>query len=302
MSDKAKKWILWGSIFILLLSIGGIVYSTIIPYSDTVDIFQITSIMVVIASVLNMIFLLANKFQSRKGFRKVIWIMTCFLPVVILLLFAYDFKWITINSDLLYSLLLSGILILIPVATMYLFVLDDTKTIMGISIILFYTILSLVLKRFNLGDAESLLNIGLLLISCGMYFFGLKCFFSIKKNRFLKAVSIIACLLIYFGCFIMMYSSFTYTNTILIIYSISIFLLTLIVLISLPVSGYIQWSTQHKSLLRKILIPWIFFLLLISIRFVFPDLNSLFFREVRGGFQEFRMNDYPVINKNGLEP
>jgi membrane-bound ClpP family serine protease len=161
---------------------------------------------------------------------------------------------------------------------------------------------TLVLERINYADMEKHLVISFLMIGCGMYSFGLKCLFSIEKNRFLKAVSFIACLFISFGSILMFYFSMNQTDTVLIVYGISMFLFTLIVLLSLPVSGYVQWSSQHKSILKKILIPWIFFLLLISIRFVFPDLNSLFFRKERGEFQEFMLYDYPITDKNGLEP
>jgi len=302
MSELCKKWLLWGSLIILLLSIGGLVFTSIIPFSDTVDIIQMTIVLVLILSILNLMFLLANKYQNRNGFRKTIRILSYFLPVLLLLLFSFDFKWLSIDSDLLFVVCLSGIFILIPVTMMYLFVLNDTKVIMGIIVILFYIIIGLVLRRLNWGDPEYYLITGFLMIGSGMYCFGLKSILIIEKNRFLKTVSFIACLLIYFGGFIMMYSSFTYANTIVIVYSISIFLLTLIVLLSLPVSGYVQWISLHKSILKKILIPWVFFLLIISIRFVFPELNSLFFREKQGHYQEFIMYDYPVTNKNGLEP
>lgn len=302
MNGRGKKWLLWGSLITFLISIGGVIYTSTIPFSRILDRIQTAIAVVLVLSILNLLFLLADRYRNKIRFRNAFRILSYFLPVLILLLFSIDLKWLSINSDHLYGILIFGILLFIAIATIYLFVLNETNLITGIIVILFYIISSLVLKRINLGDPETHLEFGFIMIGCGMYLFGLKCIFIIEKNRFLKSVSFFACLLIYFGSLLMISLSSTYVTTTIIIYSISIFLLTLIVLLTLPLSGYIEWSSLHKSILKKILIPWIFFLVVISIRFVFPDLNSLFFRENQGEFQEFIMDDYPVINKNGLEP
>jgi hypothetical protein len=157
--------------------------------------------------------------------------------------------------------------------------------------------------RLNFGDPEPHVVISFIMMGAGMYLFGLRCFFKIENNRYLKIVSFIACFLIYCGTFEMTFLSATYADISLIIYSICIFLMTLIVLLSLPVSGFIQWNSLHRQILKKILIPWVFVLLIISVRFIFPELNMLFFREKHDQYQEFHLDEnYQIINKNGLEP
>ncbi len=302
MSKSAKRWLLWGSIIILLLSAGALTYSFFIPFTDTVDFIQVSLVCIIILSILNLVFLLANRYSARNGFRKAIRLLSLFLPVLIIIVFIFEASWFPLVPDLLYGTCLSLIFILLVITSMYLFIIDDTKAVIGIALILIYIIVTLILKRINIGDMESHMVFSFLMIGCGMYLFGLKALFSVEKNPFLKIVSFITCLFILFGSLLMFYFSMTGSGTLLIIYSVFMFLITIIVLLSLPVAGYVRWSLLHKNILKKILIPWIFFLMLISIRFAFPDLNSLFFREERQKIQEFRMHDYPVINKNGLEP
>jgi hypothetical protein len=136
----------------------------------------------------------------------------------------------------------------------------------------------------------------------GMYLFGLRCLIAIEKNRFLKIASFIACLVIFFGSFSMLFFFSTEADITVIIYSISVFVITLVVLLSIPVAGYINWDLMHKKILKKILIPWIFFLLIISVRFIFPDLNELFFHVKEEPIPEFSLYDYAIKNFNGLEP
>jgi hypothetical protein len=302
MNKSAKKLMLWGSIIILLLSVGILIYSFFIPFTDTVDFIQASLVAIIMLSLLNCVFLLTKKYENRNGFRKAVRRLSWLLPVLIIVLYILEADWFPLVPDIIYGTFISLAFVFLVIACVYVFIIEDTKSIIGIVLILFYIVLALVLRRVNLTFSESHMTLSFLLIGWGMYLFGLKTFFSTGKNPFLKVVSYIACLLIFFGSLLMFYFSMTRSNTLLIVYSILVFLLTLIVLLSLPVSGYVQWSSQHKSILKKILIPWIFFLLLISIRFVFPELNSLFFRVETGEFQEFKMDDYPVINKNGLEP
>lgn len=302
MNVSSKKWLFWLSLIILLFSAGGLILSLSLPFTDTVDIIQTSLVLIILLTILNLIFLAARKFGDKKGFRKAVRKLSWLLPVLIITAFIFEASWFPLVPDLLYGICLTLIFIFIVIGNVYLFLIDDAKAISGIALMLFYIIVTLILKRINYEDMETHMVFSFLMIGSGMYLFGLKAIFTIEKNLFLKVVSFIACLLILFGSLIMFYFSLTQSNAVLIVYSVSLFLLTLVVLLSLPVAGYVQWSSQHKSILKTILIPWIFFLMLISIRFVFPDLNRLFFRAQDVEFQEFSMDDYPVTDKNGLEP
>lgn len=301
MSESVKKWLLWSSFILVLISTCGIVYGAT-GSSRSTDIIFYLSLSLLLISLLNLIFLFSIRYQNRTGFRKTVRILTYLLLVFIFFTFAIDAKWIPFNSELGYVICVVAMLVLMLFANVNFFILHSTESIGGIILILIYIITSLVLKRYNYGDPEPHLIISFLMIGSGMYIFGLRCILIIDRNKFLKVVSTLASLFIFLGCFEMMYFSANYAGTLLIIYSISFFLLTLIVLLSLPVSGYIQWTTMHKKILKKILIPWVFFLLIISVRFVFPSLNYLFFREKKEQYQEFFMDDYQIQDKNGLEP
>ncbi len=302
MSKSAKKWLLLGSIILLMLSIGGIIYTAFLRFSQTTDFLQAISGAVIIAMIMNLLFIPVFSYRNRTGFRRWMFIFTWCFPILIIVLYILEASWFPLVPDSLYIIYMILLIIFLGITCLYLFVIEDRIVTTGIVLLLSYTIVTLVLRRFNIIETESHYYISFIMIGCGMYLFGLKSVFSIERNRYLQIISYSACLLIYLGSQMMFYFSMTSrSNTTLIVYSISLFLLTLIVLLSLPVSGYVEWNLSHKNILKKILIPWVFFLLLISIRFVFPDLNSLFFRETREEIQEFQLKDYPVINKNGLE-
>ncbi|MFH0841182.1 MAG: hypothetical protein V1903_01045 [Bacteroidota bacterium] len=302
MSKSAKRWLLWGSIAALLLSFSGVVYIDSLRYNEKTDFLQAVCVAITIAAGLNLAFIPAFSYRNREGFRKWMRFLTLSNPGLIIILFILEATWFPLVPDIIFLTYLCVVLIVLAAGCLYIFVIDAGKAFAGIILILFYIILALVLRRFDASLYENHYYISFLLIGCGMYFYGLRSVFTVDKNRYLQVISYTACLLIYLGSLLMFYYSMTSrTPTFLVIYGILLFLLTLTVLLSLPVSGYIEWDIIHKSIFKRILIPWVFFLLLISIRFVFPDLNSLFFRQAQEEIQEFQLKDYPVINKNGLE-
>ncbi|MBK7134627.1 MAG: hypothetical protein IPH69_17965 [Bacteroidales bacterium] len=142
-----------------------------------------------------------------------------------------------------------------------------------------------------------------LLTGSGMLLYGFRCLFQIKKNHYLKYISLIACVVIAYGSYVFASKMTGEGVPVLeLIYFVPAFLLTLIVLFSLPFSGYIHWITLHKRILKKIMIPWIFFFIVFSVSIVSPDLIRKIITKEDKKKIEFRMNDYEVKNKNGLEP
>jgi hypothetical protein len=301
MNEKAKKWLMWCSLIIMVLSIGGMILS-LINSSKMGDSLAITFLILLVISFLNLLFLIYSRFQNKTGLRKTVKIATYIFPFFAFLIFSIDMRWVNINSEFLYSTLMILLICFIPLVIVHISIIQKIETLSGIIALISYAIASLVLKRFNIGDSDPHLVFSFLSIGSGMYVFGLRCISIIEKNRFLKVITILSGLLIFLGGFSMMLLSSTYEDLSLVIYSISIFLMTLIVVLSLPGSGYIKWPSLHKNILKKIMIPWIFFLLMVSIRFVFPEMNKLFFSEKQNQYLEFRMNDYKIINKNGLLP
>jgi hypothetical protein len=136
-----------------------------------------------------------------------------------------------------------------------------------------------------------------------MYLFGVSCLFKVEKNPYLKIVSYLAGLFIAFGSLLFaLIMSSERVHILELIYFIPAILLTLIVLLSLPVSGYINWSSLHKKILKKIMISWLFFFLIFSVRFVFPEYFRII--EIKNYYPgyNFDMEDYDLQNKNGLTP
>jgi len=303
MSKSAKRWLLWGSVVLLLLSISGLIYLSSLRFNEKTDFLQAVCVVLTIAAGLNLVFLPAFSYRNREGFRKWMRFLTFSNPVLIIILFILEARWFPLVPDIIFLPYLCVVLIVSAGGCLYMFVIEAGKALAGIILILFYISLSLILRRFDASLYENHFYISFLMIGCGMYFYGLRSFFTVEKNRYLQVISYSACLLIYLGSLLMFYFSMTSsTSTSLIIYSILLFILTMTVLLSLPVSGYVEWNASDRSTFRKILIPWVFFLLLISIKFAFPELNYMFFRPASEEIQEFGLKDYPVINKNGLEP
>jgi hypothetical protein len=133
--------------------------------------------------------------------------------------------------------------------------------------------------------------------------YGLRCILIIEKNSYLKSVSFSACILTAFGSFLFLLKLEGEKIDILeLVYIIPALLLTLIVLLSLPVSGYIQWSLLHKRILKKIALTSIFFLLIFSFRFLYPDFFKQLILKPAKEYPEFYLEDYKLPDKNGLAP
>ena len=303
MRKSAKIWMLSGSVLLLLLSAAGIIYTDFLPYNQKIDFLQSLSVAIFIASILNLVFIPVFINRYRAGFRKWMRTLTICYPALIVILFILESRWFPLVPDPVYIPYFILVIIVMGIACLYLFVIDVSKAVTGIILLIAYIVFTLILRRIDSSIYDSHFAISFIMIACGMYLFGLNSVSTIVRNRYLQITSFAACLIIYLGSFLILNLSMTTrSSTYLIIYSILLFLFTLIVLISLPVSGYVDWSASNKSIFKKILIPWIFFLLLISIRFVFPGLNSMLFSPAEEEIQEFRLDDYPVVDKNGLEP
>jgi hypothetical protein len=300
MSERGKKWFLWSNVVLLVLSFSGLLAESIVNSLFGKDIYFI-SMELTVFSISNIIVIISLKFEQNKRLRKTVHIFTYILPVWFFIYLA-PAEWIYVSSDLGTSLLSLGIIISIIAALINVYILSKPESYVGLLIIIIYIILALVLKQTYKQASEEAIVFGLLLLGPGMSMFGIRTLTIVYKNNYLKIISFISGLLIFLVSMEMMWLSPTGSSIRLIIDTFLIFLLTLIVLLSLPASGYFNWDPLHKKIFKKILIPWIFILLIVSVRFIFPDLNRLFFRQKPNEYQEFYMRDYQIENKNGLDP
>jgi hypothetical protein len=304
MRESGKKYLLWSTIILLLLSIAGIAFSLLFP-SGAYDIFLYIGLPGLFLSLIALTLLISLKYHDRKWLSFVSRVSTFLFP-----LFIFIFYLITryIQFDGMGIFCSFVIFEFMLVALFNIFIFREIGEIKGILILLLFIIVSFIILRISFLQARlpdfDVICFVLLTGStgCGMLMYGFRCLFRVEKNFYLKIVSFMSCLLIAFGSIVFVAKMQSARVAVLeLIYFIPAFLMTLIVLFSLPLSGYIHWSEQHKRILKKIMISWIFFLLIFSISFVFPDtFKKIVFKGVKPKF-EFRMDDYELKDKNGLK-
>ncbi len=165
-------------------------------------------------------------------------------------------------------------------------------------------VLSLIFKRLHFPFAGILLSFFCINIALGMIVYFYKCLFTIEKNKYLKLVSMFASLLIALGFLSVLFRFQHWPGAGLLIASFysPMVILTIIVLLTLPGSGFISWKKSHREILtKKLLLLWIAMLLFGSLRFILPQqaFNTLFVKEIRQT-SAFGMYDYDLEEKNGL--
>jgi hypothetical protein len=312
MSERGKKWLWWISLLMLFISIGGLVFFAIyLDYGTNRILVKISQKMVwicvilLVISGLNLIVFLSFKYQDRLLMKYLAKYSIYLLPLVSIgfyfMLDYFDTSGIWIGI-----ILVCLIIILVLLALIYTFIFREAGEIKGIIVLLSCIIISVIMQRFDfsLSAIEDLFLPGfVVLTAAGMYMFGLRCLLMVEKNGYLKSVSFLACTLTAFGSFLFLLKMQGEKVDIFeLVYFIPAFLLTLIVLLSLPISGYIHWSLLHKRILKKIVVTSIFFLLIFSFRFLYPDFFKQIVLKQEKENPEFYLDDYKLPDKNGLEP
>jgi hypothetical protein len=183
------------------------------------------------------------------------------------------------------------------------FLFTDATALTGNIIFISLIILWIYLKRYHIlfsGVAITLIN---LLFSIGSFMYGIRCLYLAGKNRFLKYASFwCSCLItvtfIGFVCKVQHWPGGR------ILENIMYFLLipgTLVVLLTLPSSGYFEWQPVHKKILKRLIIPWTLIFTLAIIRFLLPEVQKVIWNSTpKVNNYGFEMVDYGIENKNGL--
>jgi hypothetical protein len=304
MREAGKKWLLWSNFSVFCLSLCSVVISILFPAIGYGP-FYFIGIPVLVLSGLILTVLLVIRFQDHKYLRLTSNISAYLFPLFIFMFYIIG-SYFKSDLPILFCSILAGIFTVYSLINIFLF--REAGEIKGILILLLLTVVSFVMLRISilknrLPNPELVFVFLTLSTGFGMLIFGFRCLFKVEKNSYLKYISLIACLLIAYGSIVFIGKMLSAkANVFELIYFIPAFLLTIFVLFSLPLSGFIHWSTLHKRILTKIMISWIFFLLVFSVNFVFPDLfQKIVFKE-KLSKQEFNMIEYKIINKNGLEP
>jgi hypothetical protein len=252
-----------------------------------------------ILSISVIISLVSLRFENNRIFRRIIIILALLLPVYIFINLAPE-QWIDVASNTATTLFFSGFILSSAATAIYVFILSKADSTCGLILIVMYLILCIILYPiYEFADNDTIV-FGFFVFGPGLVMFGIRSLFIVQKNNYLIILTSWVCLLVFLVSWEIIWINPDNAQITLVIYSILIFLTTILVLFSLPFSGYVQWSEMHKKLLKKLIIPWVFVLLIVSFRFIFPDLGKVLFRDKQNDFQEFGMRDYELMKMDSL--
>lgn len=196
------------------------------------------------------------------------------------------------------------LLLLIILSLLHIFIFTDAVSLRSTILLLALAALGIIFKRFRLPFSNFILLFSLIFLLLGFFIYGIRCQFLAGKNLYLKYVVLAGSCIIAVSFSGLMFKILHWpaANEFMTAANISMVILTLIVLLTLPNSGYIEWELFHKRILRRVLLPWMFIFLLFVMRLLFPSLNNIVWRANENRIPDsFGMSDYSIENKNGLK-
>jgi hypothetical protein len=164
----------------------------------------------------------------------------------------------------------------------------------------------LLFKRYHMAGGGLIISLSSMLLCILSLTVSFRAF-RITDNRYLS-ILIFACSLILAGLstsFLFKIQHWPGASLLIGIFIPGLIIATLIILLTLPGSNFIEWtSAQKKILLRGLLIPWLFFIYTLITTSLIPPYNQFkpfFFLDRNYSEVKFNMDDYKIKNKNGLE-
>jgi len=223
-----------------------------------------------------------------------------------LFLFAIAAALMNLNNTLLIAILIVIICVLTLLSLMHIYIFSDAVALKSTIWFIVLLISSIFLKRYHLPMSGFVLTVVSLLFASGNFMYGIRCLYLSEKIKYLKYVTFFGSLVISIFFFGLLYKLQHWPGGgILIITShISLVLGTIIVLLTLPSSGIIDWQPFHKKMLKRIILPWIFIFTLFIIRYLLPELDTIIWKSDKKEVSSvgFEMFDYTIDIKNGLKP
>jgi len=177
---------------------------------------------------------------------------------------------------------------------------------LNLVIVLFLLITGLYLKRMHAAGSSIIMTISLFLMAAFLILIALRSF-KIKDNRFLSIVMFSCSIILAFQFIAMVWKIQHWPGAGLLLYiSMPVFIIaTLIILLTLPGSNFIEWTREQKKiLLRGLLIPWLFIIYILGSTMLIPpydEFKPFFFLRDQDKKVHFDMKDYEIENRNGLE-
>ena len=173
-------------------------------------------------------------------------------------------------------------------------------------VVTFLLIIGLLFKRYHWPLGGVIISLSALILCILSLIISFRAF-KIKDNRYL-AILTFSCSLILAGLsasFLIKIQHWPGSGILMGIFIPAFVIATLIILLTLPGSNFIEWTREQKKiLLRGLLIPWLFFMYTIITTSLIPPHNQFkpfFFLDIKKSEVKFNMTDYKIENRNGLE-
>jgi len=289
---KVYQKILGVSIIFLLLSI--VVIGLLSMYKDSTTLLFIVSLgFVPLAVIITVIFMFSYK---NAVFRRIF--ILC-MPALITLSFISE---IIGDRPILAYLFFMFFIYTVIVNLIKHFLRYDLNLITAI----FFLIIGLYMKRLHTPGGSLVMTISIMLIATFLILIAIKAF-RIKDNRYLSRIMFLCSIILafLFISFVWKIQHWAGAGYLLAVSNPIFIVATLIILLTLPGSNFIEWTREQKKILtRGLLIPWLFMVYILCSTTLVPPQNEFkpfFFLKSQGNEVFFDMKDYRLENRNGLE-
>ena len=242
--------------------------------------------------------------HTEKSWIRKAWRYALVVYPVIILATIFFTEYIS-NNTLVFIIVATLLVSLTILVLLRIFVFASATSLTSTIIFLSLIIVSIVFRRFHLPLAGGLLSLSLLLFSLGCYLYGIRCLYLAEKNKFLKYVAFLGCCIVTISLMGLLFKMQRWPANPQMVTTgrVSLVVGTIIVLLSLPSSGFIEWQPLHKKILRRLVFPWVLLFLLFIIKFLLPEVDAILWapksKDIKTGFD---MRDYTIEIKNNLKP
>lgn len=259
MSETLLKRLVFFLGLSILICLVSLVISVIYKFESII---VFSTILFCVACVSEII-ILSIHYTDNKKFRIVIYSL---IPVCFILSFVFG-----IISEWILPLISGGTAILLICVALFIF--NRKRTTLFLYILISLIFIGLVMKRFHTIGAGIVLSLGLMPFGIGIFTYGIMSLLLRQKNKYLSVIiPICSFILAIFstgvlfklqhwpGAWIMLQSS-----------TISFILVTIVILLSLPQSGFFKWNPEHTKLFyRNTVVPWLIAAFIIGYAFLIP--------------------------------
>ena len=177
---------------------------------------------------------------------------------------------------------------------------------LNLIVLTFLIILGLLFKNQHYPFAGLIMTLSILLSEVFLLILAFRAF-RIKDNKYMSLLIFSCCLVLAatYMSFIWKIQHWPGAGAFSMIMLPAFIIATLIILLTLPGSNFIEWTRHQKRiLLRGLLVPWLFFIYIFTTTLLIPPHNQFkpfFFLKKDTLKENFYMEDYEVENRNGLE-